>query len=129
MVGRQPADVHVRSFIPYAQLLARCDLVVCHGGAGSVLGALTAGLPLLVLPQAADQFYNAARVVAAGAGLCLQRADLTAQAVDRAVQQLLDDVSYRAAARSIAAEVAAMPTASSAVSAITALVHRAPGRE
>jgi UDP:flavonoid glycosyltransferase YjiC (YdhE family) len=126
-LGSQPANVHVRSFIPYAQLLGHCDLVVCHGGAGSVLGALTDGLPLLVLPQAADQFYNAARVVAAGAGLCLRRADLTARAVDRAVDQLLDDVSYRDAARSIAAEIAAMPTASSAVSAIAALVHRAPG--
>lgn len=122
VLGMQPANVHVRSFIPYAQLLDHCDLVVCHGGAGSVLGALTAGLPLLVMPQAADQFYNAARVVAAGAGRCLHRADLTAHAVGRAVEQLLDDPSYRDVARSIAAEIAAMPTAGYAVSAISSLV-------
>jgi UDP:flavonoid glycosyltransferase YjiC (YdhE family) len=44
-LGRQPANVHVRGFIPYAQLLGHCDVVVCHGGAGSVLGALTDGTP------------------------------------------------------------------------------------
>ena len=44
------------------------DAVVTHGGAGTTLGALAFGVPLLVLPQGADQYANAERVVAAGAG-------------------------------------------------------------
>ena len=62
MLGPQPANVVVRRFVPQAALLPRCSMVVTHGGAGSVLGALSFGLPLLVVPQSADQFYNAERV-------------------------------------------------------------------
>ena len=67
MLGRQPSNVHVHQYIPQELLLPYCAAVVTHGGAGSTLGALAFGLPLLVVPQGADQFYNADRVVAAGA--------------------------------------------------------------
>src|ERR1700733_12358648 len=73
-LGPQPPNVRVGGFIPHAQLLGRCDLVICHGGAGTILDALAAGLPLLIVPQAADNFYSATRVVAAGAGRSLHNA-------------------------------------------------------
>ena len=66
VLGRQPSNVHVHQYIPQELLLPHCAAVVTHGGAGSTLGALAFGLPLLVVPQGADQFYNADRVVAAG---------------------------------------------------------------
>jgi len=47
MLGPQPANVVVRRFVPQAVLLPHCSMVVTHGGAGSVLGALSFGLPLL----------------------------------------------------------------------------------
>ena len=52
-------------------VLPHCTAVVSHAGSGTVLGALGTGLPQLCLPQAADQFRNAAGVSAAGAGLAL----------------------------------------------------------
>jgi UDP:flavonoid glycosyltransferase YjiC (YdhE family) len=45
-LGTQPANVHIERFIPQAALLPHCDLVVSHGGSGSVLGALAHGLPM-----------------------------------------------------------------------------------
>jgi UDP:flavonoid glycosyltransferase YjiC (YdhE family) len=87
-----------------------------------MLGALAAGLPLLCLPQGADQHGNADHVPAAGAGLKLLREDLTPQAVRAAVAALLGEPGHRLAARRIAGEIAAMPTAVQALPAITRLV-------
>ena len=68
-LGPQPPHIAVHRYIPQAALLPHCSAAVIHGGAGTMLGALAAGLPLLCLPQGADQHGNADRVVAAGAGL------------------------------------------------------------
>lgn len=122
VLGPQPGHVRVCGYIPHAQLLGHCDLVICHGGAGSALGALCYGLPVLVLPQAADQFYNAERVTGAGAGRRLLGPELTADAVAGEAGLLLDDPRYRAAAARIAAEIAAMPPASAAVPVLESLV-------
>jgi UDP:flavonoid glycosyltransferase YjiC (YdhE family) len=120
-LGPQRPNVRVCDFVPHAQVLGRCDLVICHGGAGSVLDALSAGLPLLIVPQAADHFYNAARVVASGAGRSITHADLTRASVGGEIDLLLDDSRYRDAAAAIAAEIAAMPSARDALTALTAL--------
>jgi hypothetical protein len=63
-----PANIAVARFIPLADLLPRCQLVVSHAGAGTMLAALAVGLPQILLPMGADQFRNAAAVVGAGAG-------------------------------------------------------------
>ena len=55
-----------------------CTVAVTHGGAGSTMGALAFGLPLLLIPQGADQFFNTERVVAAGAGIGLLPGELSA---------------------------------------------------
>ena len=108
-LGRQPANVVVERYLPHTLLLPRCDLVVSHGGAGILLGALTHGLPQLVLPQSADQFGNAAAVRAAGAALVLGPDELSAAAVTTAATQLLDRPQFRNRARALAAEIDAMP--------------------
>jgi hypothetical protein len=57
--GAMPANVRVESWAPQADALAVATAVVCHGGSGSTLGALAAGLPLVVVPRFADQPDNA----------------------------------------------------------------------
>src|SRR3954453_15361341 len=57
------AIVTLDPYIPQAEVLPRCHAVIPHGGAGTTLGALAFGLPLLVIPQGADQYANAERVV------------------------------------------------------------------
>lgn len=115
------ANVHIATFIPQAQVLPHCAAVVCHGGAGTVLGALSQGRPLLILPQAADHFANGERVAAAGAGRMLRPNERSAVALRDATRALLDEPSYRRAARTIAAEIAAMPEPESAISPLKAL--------
>ena len=122
-LGAQPDNVHVHRFIAQAELLPRCDAVISHGGAGTMLGALAHGLPLLLLPQGADQHYNAERVVAAGAGLSLAPAQATSATIARAVDTLLGDAGLRAGAQRVAAEIAAMPGPDSVVAHLQALTR------
>ncbi|MBV9336379.1 MAG: glycosyltransferase family 1 protein [Solirubrobacterales bacterium] len=123
-LGPQPGRVHLSRFLPQAQVLGRCEMVICHGGAGSTLGALAFGLPILILPRGADNFYNAERVLAAGAGRRLLDTDITPRAVANEVNSLLTDARYRAAATRIGAEIAAMPAPSAALTALEHLVPR-----
>jgi len=122
-LGPVPAHVHVETWIDQARVLEHADLVVCHGGSGTALAALAAGVPLVVVPVFADQFENARRIAAAGAGVVVEgahEAQLDARRligvgaaprVARAIDAVLENASYRRRARSIAAEMAAAPTA------------------
>ena len=120
-LGPRTANIAVHRYVPQAELLPHCSAAVIHGGAGTMLGALAEGVPLLCLPQGADQHFNADRVVAAGAGLTLQRDELTPPAVRAAVAALLDRPGHRMAARRVAGEIAAMPTPVEALAAILRL--------
>ncbi len=122
-LGAQPENVHVHRFIPQAELLPRCDAVIAHGGAGTMLGALAHGLPLLLLPQGADQHFNAERVVAAGAGLSLAPPQATSAAIARAIDTLLGDARLRAGAQRVAGEIAAMPGPDIGVAHLEALTR------
>jgi UDP:flavonoid glycosyltransferase YjiC (YdhE family) len=124
-MGPQPANVQIHRFVPQDLLLPECTLAVIHGGAGSTMGALAFGLPLLLIPQGADQFFNTERVVAAGAGIGLLPGRFSADSVRQAVRALLDDEGYRGAAQGIAREIAAMPDAADTVVALERLVTRA----
>jgi len=122
-LGAQPDNVHIHRFIAQAELLPRCDAVIAHGGAGTMLGALAHGLPLLLLPQGADQHYNAERVAAAGAGLSVAPAQATSATIARAVDTLLGDARLRVGAQRVAAEIAAMPGPDGAVAHLQALTR------
>lgn len=109
----------VGRFWPHRLLLPHCDAVICHGGAGSTIAALSHGLPLLILPQdGASQYRSAAACVQAGAGLALLDADVDAASIRASVRALLDEPSYRVAAQRIAAEIGLMPEPRAIVSAI-----------
>ena len=126
VLGRQPSNIHVRQYVPQEQLLPHCAAVVTHGGAGSTLGALAFGLPLLLVPQGADQFYNAERVVAAGAAVQLLPDRLTADSAREAVRTLLHDTTFQRAAHRIKSELDAMPHPRQAVETLEQLVARTP---
>jgi UDP:flavonoid glycosyltransferase YjiC (YdhE family) len=108
-LGDQPANVHVAEYIPQAQLLPHCAAVASHAGSGTFLAALAAGLPQLLLPQAADQFLNATAGAEAGVGIAIQPDGISATAVADAAAALLGDPAYRLASQRLRAEIEAMP--------------------
>lgn len=108
-LGRVPANATVERFVPQADVLTRASAVVAHGGSGSTLGALAHGTPLLLVPQGADQFENAAACAAAGAAVTLPPPEQTVERLRAALEQVLEEPSYRDAAQRVATEIAAMP--------------------
>ncbi|OLF18429.1 glycosyltransferase [Actinophytocola xanthii] len=111
-LGELPGTVTVHRWVAQAELVPHVDLVVHHGGSGTTLGALAAGVPQLLLPQGADQFANTEALTAAGVGLHLPPEDQTADAIAERTGALLGRAGrpHRDAARSVAAEIAGMPS-------------------
>ena len=103
---RAPANVSVRRWVRHADVLPYCSAVLTHGGHGTVMKALAAGVPLVVAPLGRDQPDNAARVVHAGAGLWVSK-KAGVPALRDAIARTLDEPRYRAAARRVAATLAA----------------------
>ncbi len=111
-------NVRIERFIPQETILPSCQAVITHGGAGSTLGALTFGCPMLILPQGADQFVNAEQICAAGAGLALAPGQRSPQAIRDATRHLITESSFARAAQKLSDEIAAMPPPSQGVSAL-----------
>jgi UDP:flavonoid glycosyltransferase YjiC (YdhE family) len=121
--GPRPATTRIFRFIPQEKLLPYCRAVVSHAGAGTVLGALAAGAPMLLLPQSADQFYNASRASAAGTAIALMPEHAGADAIATSVARLLDEPAFADRARAVRLETAAMPTPEEAWARIERLSH------
>ncbi|WP_298445854.1 glycosyltransferase [Ferrimicrobium sp.] len=117
--GRLPKNVHIEEWIPQQEVLPHASVVVCHGGSGTTLGALSAGVPLVMVPMFADQPYNARLIEAAGAGLMIasstgsadERMTLDQGDIERlrqAITRVLVEVEFQHAAKRIAIEIADM---------------------
>ncbi|MFB6820582.1 nucleotide disphospho-sugar-binding domain-containing protein [Streptomyces virginiae] len=116
-LGTLPDNVRPLPWVPLAELLTTCDALVHHGGSGTLLTALQAGLPQLLLPQGADHFANADALTATGAALRSASEDVDAPLLAR----LTADPALREAAARLRAENAALPTPAETVPALEAL--------
>ena len=101
-----PDNVRLAGYVPLGPLLASSTAVIHHGGAGTTLTALDAGVPQIVVPQGADGPLNAAAVATAGCGLNVTDEELDAQLVER----LLTDESLRSNADRVRVEMHGMPS-------------------
>ena len=91
-------NVTVVESAPHERVLREAALVITHGGHGTVLKTLAAGLPLVILPHGRDQADNAVRVTTRGAGIAISRR-ASARKIANAVGRVLNHPSYGAAAR------------------------------
>lgn len=98
-------NVHVVPSAPHTQILEQAALVITHCGHGTTLKALAAGVPLLCIPMGRDQNDTAARVVNQGAGIRLSPTASESK-IGEAIDRLLSDHAYTAAARRMAAAIA-----------------------
>ena len=100
-----PANVTVCKSASHAELLRDASLVVTHGGHGTLVRALAAGVPVLCMPMGRDQSDNAVRAKHVGAGVVLSR-HATAIAIRRAIERALRDEPLHEAARHARDEIA-----------------------
>jgi UDP:flavonoid glycosyltransferase YjiC (YdhE family) len=122
-----PADnTTVVRHLSHGDILDRVDVVVTHAGHGTVLSALTAGVPLVCMPMGRDQHDIAARVAALGAGVVLDF-DAPGDAILRAVEKVLGEPKFALAARVIAQSIADEPGIDGALAVIDSIATSAPG--
>lgn len=122
-LGPQPPNVVARSYVAQSQILPHCRLVVSHAGSGSVLGALSHGLPMVLLPMGADQMHNAARAKQLRFAEVLDPVGATPDSIALAVERVLNDPAYRRSAERIRQEIDALPGPEHA-SALLERLHR-----
>lgn len=123
-LGPQPPHVRVERHVPVADVLPRCSAVVSHGCSGTVVAALAAGVPCVLLPLGADQPWNADRCVALGVGRALDAVTAAPADVREALEDVLQEPSYRLAAEVLRAEVEALPGPERAAEELEALAVR-----
>lgn len=109
-LGTLPRNVRVAAYIPHSLLLPGCDALVTHAGAGSLIASINSGLPMVLVPLFGDQPANAECAAAAGAGIVLDPAALTPDAVRDAVRAVLHDGRYRTAVEALQREIEALPS-------------------
>jgi len=94
--------------VSHAWLFPRMAALVHHGGAGTTAAGLKAGVPALIMPQYADQFFWGERLVRLGAGpQPLPPRDLTSDIFLAALQQVCSDEQMKLRLRSIQTEILA----------------------
>lgn len=118
--GEHGAHVHIERFVAQSLVMPHTAVLASHAGSGTVLAAFEQAVPHLCLPQAADQFRNAAAVAASGSGAALADG-AEPDRIEELLRHLLDDPVVQDAAASIAAEIHAMPSADEVAQAVLAL--------
>lgn len=115
-----PPNVTVVERAPHSEILSHAKVVVTHAGHGTVIKALAAGVPVVAMPLGRDQLDNAARVDHHGAGLRL-KPTANPKAIAKAIRRLLDEPSFSASAKRLAAAIAAETAEDRAAAELEAL--------
>jgi UDP:flavonoid glycosyltransferase YjiC (YdhE family) len=98
-----PGNAVLVDWVLYSQAMPAADVVICHGGHGTVARSLAAATPLLVCPSVGDMGENAARVAWSGAGLSVPRRLISTRSIRLATRRLLVESRFTARAQEIAA--------------------------
>jgi MGT family glycosyltransferase len=127
-IGPLASNVHLYRWVSHSELLPRIAVLVTTGGAGSVLAALNAGVPMVVVPTEWDKPEVAQRVVESGAGIRLSPKKCTPANLRDAVEKILQESSFRENARRLQASFSGLGGPSQAVHLLEGLVveHRSP---
>ncbi|GHG46316.1 macrolide-inactivating glycosyltransferase [Streptomyces griseocarneus] len=106
-LGPIPANVEVSSWVPQLAILQQADAFVTHAGMGGSKEGLACGVPMVAVPQAADQFANADALAELGVARHLPSEEATAEALREAVLSLVADPAVAERSAALKAELAA----------------------
>ncbi|HEV7919062.1 MAG TPA: nucleotide disphospho-sugar-binding domain-containing protein [Solirubrobacterales bacterium] len=112
--GREPAralkpgdNTMVVDWLSYSQSFPQADVVITHGGHGTIMRALTSGAAVVICPASGDQFENAARLRWAGVGVAVSQRFISSRTIAAAVEKVISRPEMTARARELAAWAAA----------------------
>ncbi|WP_411757650.1 macrolide family glycosyltransferase [Streptomyces venezuelae] len=125
-LGEVREGVEVHASVPQLDVLASASVFVTHGGMGSLMEAFSLGVPVVVVPQMAEQRVNAARVEELGVGRYLPREQATAQALREAVQVVAGDGRIAARVAELRQQIREAGGAAAAVDVVEKVLADAP---
>jgi UDP:flavonoid glycosyltransferase YjiC (YdhE family) len=102
---KAPENVVLTAFAPHALVLPQAAAIVSQCGHGTVMKALSHGIPVVCLPLVGDQSDVAARVVHAGAGIRVP-GDASPEHIRAAILRVLNEPNFRDGAQRIAKAMA-----------------------
>ncbi len=108
-VGDPGENIALESFVPQSLIIPRADLVVGHAGLGPIIGALYAGVPMVLISIAVDHPINAERAAALGVAMVLDAADCQPERLRETIVEALTDESLRSRAMEVRDECLALP--------------------
>ncbi|WP_328614103.1 UDP glycosyltransferase [Amycolatopsis sp. NBC_00355] len=117
-LGPLPSSVEVFESVPQLAVLEAASAFITHAGMGGATESLWFGVPTVAIPQAADQFGNAAQLEALGVGKHLPASSVTAASVRKAVDEVSSSPSIAARLAELKAEIrghGGVPAAADAV--------------
>jgi MGT family glycosyltransferase len=104
-LGVLAGDPIVVKYAPQLDLIKRSTVVITHAGMNTALESLAKGVPLVCIPLGNDQPGVASRVQSRGAGIVVPPRGLTAMRLNSAARAVLENESYRNAARKLEASI------------------------
>ncbi|TFW54108.1 glycosyl transferase [Bacillus sp. 007/AIA-02/001] len=96
-----PKNFKLYNYVPQLEVLQHADVFVTHGGMNSSSEALYYGVPLVVIPVTGDQPFVAKRLTEVGAGIRLNRNELTSELLRETVKKVMDDVTFKENSRKV----------------------------
>jgi MGT family glycosyltransferase len=94
-----PNNVLVRSYVPQFEILQQAALCIHHGGMATIMDCLFLGIPMIAIPQAANQQPNARRIAETGLGILLEKESVNAEILRETVAHILNDPTFQVRAR------------------------------
>lgn len=88
-------------YISHDWLYPRVKVAVHHGGAGTTSASLHAGIPIIALPLAIDQFFWGERICKIGAGLSIPQRKLNSENLAQAIIEALNNKEMNPKAKAI----------------------------
>lgn len=121
--GRMPENFLVTDFAPGLALVEKSNLVICHGGNGTIYQALYHGVPVLGIPTFHDQDFNMQRVEDLGLGAALYPRRLDAALLRETSERIIADTTKKAACAAISGPVRASDAPGAAVKLIESVLQ------
>ena len=109
-----PATVELHRWVPQLAVLGRAGAFVTHAGMGGCSEGLYQGVPMIAVPQAVDQFGNAALLEQLGVGRHVPLAEATPERLRAALLELTDSAEVKARSAALRDELRAAGGAAAA---------------
>ncbi|MFE2276698.1 nucleotide disphospho-sugar-binding domain-containing protein [Streptomyces sp. NPDC059454] len=119
-LGEVPSNVRPAGWVPLSELLPTCTALIHHGGGGTAMSALAAGVTQLVLPDGVDRRDNADALHARGVAVAARAQDVDRQLIEHVVHS----TAMATAAAQVRAEIGAMPSPASLVPVLTGIAEK-----